>query len=215
MKPLYSCSALSLAYPYFCCISPKSFSVFPSTWARSSSVSLPHFTLASPLISFHFPFRMSSFMFVSFPMGPRACRRPSQTPTTVLPSASLRYRYLSETHVAVCLILGSVFVLWLYRVGEAVIVERMAGRGAVPDPQGSVRASVSQSDNWRLSMPTRNQCTRCFEDPCVNASGTTVPCERFCIVSSPICEAAFRPSSMSPSSSQPLACWDWRAQMPA
>src|SRR4030065_1706771 len=63
MKSLYSCSALSLAYPYFCCKSPKSFSFFPSTAVRSSSVSLPHFSLTLPLISFHFPFRTSSFMF--------------------------------------------------------------------------------------------------------------------------------------------------------
>src|SRR5659263_252565 len=63
MKSLYSCSALSLAYPYFCCKSPRSFSSFPSTWVRSSSVSLPHFSLTPPLISFHFPFRISSFMF--------------------------------------------------------------------------------------------------------------------------------------------------------
>src|SRR4030065_1751945 len=63
MKSLYSCSALSLAYPYFCCKSPKSFSFFPSTAVRSSSVSLPHFSLTPPLISFHFPFRTSSFMF--------------------------------------------------------------------------------------------------------------------------------------------------------
>src|SRR5659263_242047 len=63
MKSLYSCSALSLAYPYFCCNSPRSFSSFPSTWVRSSSVSLPHFSLTPPLISFHFPFRISSFMF--------------------------------------------------------------------------------------------------------------------------------------------------------
>src|SRR5660398_139649 len=63
MKSLYSCSALSLAYPYFCCKSPRSFSLFPSTWVRSSSVSLPHFSLTPPLISFHFPFRTSSFMF--------------------------------------------------------------------------------------------------------------------------------------------------------
>src|SRR5450756_1576411 len=63
MKSLYSCSALSLAYPYFCCKSPKSFSLFPSTWVRSSSVSLPHFSFTPPLISFHFPFRTSSYMF--------------------------------------------------------------------------------------------------------------------------------------------------------
>src|SRR5665647_1680414 len=63
MKSLYSCSALSLAYPYFCCNSPRSFSLFPSTWVRSSSVSLPHFSLTPPLSSFHFPFRTSSFMF--------------------------------------------------------------------------------------------------------------------------------------------------------
>src|SRR3970040_1639225 len=63
MKSLYSCSALSLAYPYFCCNSPRSFSLFPSTRVRSSSVSFPHFSLTPPLISFHFPFRTSSFMF--------------------------------------------------------------------------------------------------------------------------------------------------------
>jgi len=57
----------------------------------------------------------------------------------------------------------------------------------VLEAQGSVRANVSQSDSCLLSMPTRNQYTRCFEEPCVNASGTTVPSERFCIVSSPIC----------------------------
>src|SRR5512141_375419 len=66
MKSLYSCSALSLAYPYFCCKRPRSFSVFPSTWVRSSSVSLPHFSLSPPLISFHFPFRTSSIMFALF-----------------------------------------------------------------------------------------------------------------------------------------------------
>src|SRR5659263_624405 len=63
MKSLYSGSALSLAYPYFCCNSPRSFSLFPSTWVRSSSVSLTHFSLTPHLISFHFPFRTSSFMF--------------------------------------------------------------------------------------------------------------------------------------------------------
>src|SRR4030065_325744 len=63
MKSLYSVCALSLAYPYFCCKSPKSFSFFPSTAVRSSSVSLPQFSLTLPLISFHFPFRTSSFMF--------------------------------------------------------------------------------------------------------------------------------------------------------
>src|SRR5512141_2252141 len=73
MKSLYSCSALSLAYPYFCCKSPRSFSSFPSTWVRSSSVSLPHFSLTPPLISFHLPFRTSSFLFVLlfFPSGLR------------------------------------------------------------------------------------------------------------------------------------------------
>src|SRR5659263_47032 len=63
MKSLYSCSALSLAYPYFCCKIPRSLSLFPSTWVRSSSVSLPHFSFTPPLISFHFPFRTSSYMF--------------------------------------------------------------------------------------------------------------------------------------------------------
>src|SRR5512141_2370902 len=63
MKSEYSCSALSLAYPYLCCKSPRSFSLFPSTWVMSSSVSLPHFALTPPLISFHFPFRTSSYMF--------------------------------------------------------------------------------------------------------------------------------------------------------
>src|SRR5512140_267067 len=63
MKFLYSCSALSFAYPYFCCRRAMSFSCFPSAWVRSSSVSLPHFSLTPPLISFHFPFRISSFMF--------------------------------------------------------------------------------------------------------------------------------------------------------
>src|SRR5512141_2242423 len=63
MKSLYSCPALSLAYLYFFCKSPNSFSFFPSTVVRSSSVSLPHFSLPPPLISFHFPFRTSSFMF--------------------------------------------------------------------------------------------------------------------------------------------------------
>src|SRR5665811_513870 len=62
MNPLYSFSAFSLVYPYLFCKSPRSSSSFPSTWARSSSVSLPHFCLTSPLISFHFPFRMSSFI---------------------------------------------------------------------------------------------------------------------------------------------------------
>src|SRR4030067_1176778 len=32
----------------------------PSCWGRSSSVSLPHFSLTPPLVSFHFPFRISS-----------------------------------------------------------------------------------------------------------------------------------------------------------
>src|SRR5512141_415157 len=63
MKSLYSCSALSLAYPYFCCNIPRSLSLFPSTTVRSSSVSLPHFSFTPPFISFHFPFRTSSFIF--------------------------------------------------------------------------------------------------------------------------------------------------------
>src|SRR3990172_2976239 len=51
--------------------------------------------------------------------GPRTSRRrpqgllsPSRTPVTVIPSACLRYRYLSETRAAVCLIFGPVVVLW-------------------------------------------------------------------------------------------------------
>src|SRR5450759_912050 len=94
MKSLYSCSALSLAYPYFCCKSPKSFSLFPSTWVRSSSVSLPHFSLTPPLISFHFPFRISSFMFVllsscSLKQGRRgAPLRFTSLPARALPQGS-------------------------------------------------------------------------------------------------------------------------------
>src|SRR5665811_2267210 len=42
MKSLYSCSALSLAYPYFCCKSPRSFSLFPSTWSTRMLVHRPH-----------------------------------------------------------------------------------------------------------------------------------------------------------------------------
>src|SRR5660398_148655 len=79
MKSLYSCSALSLAYPYFCCKSPRSFSLFPSTWVRSSSVSLPHFSLTPPLISFHFPFRTSSFMFALL----SSCSRKQGCPANV------------------------------------------------------------------------------------------------------------------------------------
>src|SRR5659263_266860 len=79
MKSLYSCSALSLAYPYFCCKSPRSFSLFPSTWVRSSSVSLPHFSLTPPLISFHFPFRISSFMFALL----SSCSRKQGCPANV------------------------------------------------------------------------------------------------------------------------------------
>src|SRR5659263_385809 len=76
MKSLYSCSALSLAYPYLCCKSPRSFSLFPSTLVRSSSVSLPHFSLTPPLISFHFPFRTSSFLFAETGFS-RKCSPPS------------------------------------------------------------------------------------------------------------------------------------------
>jgi len=43
---------------------------------------------------------------------PKACSRPSRTLTTVIPSAGLRYRHLSEMRPAVCLIFGSVVVLW-------------------------------------------------------------------------------------------------------
>src|SRR3990172_8819837 len=122
MKSLYSCSALSLAYPYFFCNSPKSFSFFPSTTVRSSSVSLPHFSFTAPLISFHFPFRTSSFMFalLSEFVADATIVPPASIPNnhltiiieTVILPASLRYRLLSETRGVVCPNFGSVFVLW-------------------------------------------------------------------------------------------------------
>ena len=49
---------------------------------------------------------------------------------------------------------------------------------------------VSQLSIFPESKPRRNQPTRCAEVPCVKLSGTTVPCSRFCRVSSPTEEAA-------------------------
>ena len=51
-----------------------------------------------------------------------------------------------------------------------------------------------------LCMPRLNQLTRCALLPCVKLSGTTVPCDLRCSVSSPICAAALSASSTSPCS---------------
>ena len=59
---------------------------------------------------------------------------------------------------------------------------------------------VSQLSILPESKPRRNQPTRCAEVPCVKLSGTTVPCSRFCRVSSPTEDAAFSPCSRSPGS---------------
>src|ERR1019366_5201232 len=50
-----SLRALSFATPYRCCSRPSNWSRCPLIAVRSSSVSLPHFSLTLPFISFHFP----------------------------------------------------------------------------------------------------------------------------------------------------------------
>ena len=62
--------------------------------------------------------------------------------------------------------------------------------------------NVSQVSIFPLSRPRRSHSTRCAEEPCVNDSGTTRPCDCFCKRSSPIAAAARKPSSASPGSSR-------------
>ena len=66
------------------------------------------------------------------------------------------------------------------------------------------------------STPRLNQLTRCALVPCVNDSGTTVPCDLRCRVSSPIWAAALSAASMSPGSRrQPCSFCERAAQTPA
>ncbi len=62
-------------------------------------------------------------------------------------------------------------------------------------------------------MPRLNQLTRCALEPCVNDSGTTVPCDFLCSVSSPIWAAALSAASMSPGLEAP-AVFLLRARRP-
>ena len=74
----------------------------------------------------------------------------------------------------------------------------LAARGRAP-------SKVLQRSTLPLSTPRLNQLTRCALVPCVKLSGTTVPCDLRCSVSSPICAAALSAFSMSPGSRrQPL-----------
>src|SRR5690606_40860375 len=57
-KSLTSRSASSRLLPYFSCNTPHIFCALPLTWAISSSVRSPHFSLTEPLICSHFPCAM-------------------------------------------------------------------------------------------------------------------------------------------------------------
>src|SRR5215207_5597877 len=59
-------------------------------------------------------------------------------------------------------------------------------------------SNVSQAFGSPESKPVRNQVTRCSDVPCVNDSGSILPCVRSWIRSSPTAAAAVRASSMSP-----------------
>src|SRR5215211_2369684 len=59
-------------------------------------------------------------------------------------------------------------------------------------------SNVSQAFGSPESKPVLNQVTRCSDVPCVNDSGSILPCVRSWIRSSPTAAAAVRASSMSP-----------------
>ena len=68
-----------------------------------------------------------------------------------------------------------------------------------PPPPRQTRgtARVSHSLNLVARYPVRNQRWRCSDDPWVNDSGFTRPCTFSWMRSSPMAEAASRPSAMS------------------
>ena len=86
------------------------------------------------------------------------------------------------------------------RAREASRSQAQSGSGEAGARATDPALKVSQLSIFPESKPRRNQPTRCAEVPCVKLSGTTVPCSRFCKVSSPTDEAALRPCSRSPGS---------------
>ena len=73
--------------------------------------------------------------------------------------------------------------------------------GPQNDPPVQKVLHESTLPDW---SPRRSHSTRCSDDPWVNDSGTTVPCDWRCSRSSPMAAAALSPSSASPGLEQSL-----------
>src|SRR5512134_1642994 len=107
------------------------------------------------LLLFSYVPRYIGIMCIAALHSPGACRRPSKTPITVIPSVSRRYRRLSEKQIPVCPNFGSVFVLWKEGVSK---VGSRSGWAACDGDARDLRAigqtPIQNTDKRRIAFRT-------------------------------------------------------------